>query len=295
MKKQVISFLTALLLVLLAAFLTGSVSAKADDLDPVDASSGVDLYTLSQNGYLKLTGRAIPNSEGYLETDFASSGFETIINAPAATDLVLTVSSYPQGLYKGRVTIYVDESEYTFVTNQGLGVTVTVPVPAGQHTIRAIKEAIIEYSVNDFTRMDRIQFNGTILGPAPEKPLYIVYIGASSQCGAHADVLYYPGTIGGSKNHYVTKSACFKLAELLNADINVVAKGGIGLMMTGVQELIGDGAVTMQNLYPYSGYRTRALGIPYDFTKERKPDMIVIGISGNDSNSEAECATSSCS
>ncbi len=252
---------------------------------PLDASTGLDLYELAAKGYLKLTGRAIPNENGYLETDFASSGFETEITASCDTTLTLTVSSWKDGKFRGRVAVHVDREAYSFVTEQGDGVEVKVPLTRGPHTLRVFKESIIEYAVEDYTRLDRIQFEGTVDRATPNKPLYVVFIGASSQCGAHADFPYWPGTIGGTLNHFVSRSACFRTAELLNADLNVVAKGGIGLWMTNTQEPV-EGKVRMQDLYPYSGYRTRALGIPYDFTKERKPDLIVVSLSGNDRGTE---------
>ena len=149
------AFMAAMLSLGIAA---GTVGAKADGLVPVDASSGLNLYTLSQGGYLKLTGRAIPNSAGYLETDFSSSGFEVIINAPAATTFQLTVSSNASGSdAKGRYTIYVDEEFHSFITDRASNVTVSQAISAGQHTIRVVKEAIVGYGVTDYSRMNSIQ------------------------------------------------------------------------------------------------------------------------------------------
>ena len=251
----------------------------------VSASKGVNLYELARRGYLKLTGRAIPNEEGYLETDFSSSGFETIISVPEDTTLDLTVSSCINGRYDGHFTLYVDDEEHTFFSEKGDNVTLSVPVPKGQHLLRVIKEAILDFYEQDYTRMNSIRFEGTVDQAAPDKPLYLLVIGASGQCGAHADVSYWPGTIGGPLNHYVTRSGGFRLAELLNADINVVARGGIGLWMTDTQEPVV-GKVRMQDLYPYSSFLKRIHHDLYDFSKERKPDLIVVALSGNDKNAE---------
>ena len=111
MKKLLLAACMTVLLIL--GITVGAVSAKADDLVPVDASAGLNLYTLAEGGYLKLTGRAIANSEGYIETDFSSCGFEVIINAPAATDLTLTYSSYSGAATPDQEYVDPDANEYT--------------------------------------------------------------------------------------------------------------------------------------------------------------------------------------
>ena len=105
-------------------------------------------------------------------------------------------------------------------------------------------------------------------------------IGAGGS-GSAEGVSYAPGVQWGATDHSGRSSFGWYLSQMLNADLSIVARGGIGLTdgTEGKQEETESKDATMLDIYPYASGHNQTDGL-YDFA--RKPDLVVIELGAND-------------
>ena len=246
-----------------------------------------DLKTLADEGKIKLLGRTVVASDG-LATDFSGTGFDINVNAASAGNFTLTYYSS----YARRYAIGVDGDFTVFAGSTGTK-TISVSLPAGNHTVRVIVDSELTSTKTYSTTMKSISFDGAVLARPADKDLYIEFIGDSYTCGDGGNGTYTPGTAWKSTEHSVRAGWAYKTAEKLDADYSIVARGGIGLGVGKSDAQDQDSSVTIQQLYPYTSYRfsVDAAAAEWDFASERKPDMILICIGANDSVSSTTNVT----
>ena len=252
----------------------------------VNASSGVSLSDLANQGLIKLRGRTVVKN-GYLDTHFSGTGFEFQATVASATQITLT---YDSSVYS-KIGFIIDGDE-TVVLNRTTGSdrTAKATIPAGTHEVIVVKESQITTGTPTF-KMKTIQFNGTVDKKLDDRDIYFEVIGDSYSCGDGAVGKYAIGKAWTSPDDdAVTSSFGHYLATMLGADYSVVGRGGIGLDGTNMQES-GSNTVTMPMLYKYASYTDRANGVQYDFQSARVPDFVVIELGANDSNSSSNAAS----
>ena len=273
MKKRLIMFLS----ILAAAALFFALTPSSKAAGPVNVSGGVTMKALNDAGVLMLTGRTVVNPSGYLETDFSSTGFKANITAESDTTIELTVSNNVSLNY----TVILDGVPKHFTGKSGNNTVLSLPASQGQHVLEAYRADNITSGNADYVRMNSLKFNGTVDSAVPAKSIYLEIIGDSMAGGSHSTATYVPGTSGQPKDHLFTNGWAWFACELLDADLSLVAQGGIGLDGSDKQESDA-GQTNMQSLYDYTSYRTMREGIPYDFASSRTPDAVIVGLGEND-------------
>lgn len=161
---------------------------------------------------------------------------------------------------------------------------ITMKIPKGAHTVRIIRDTQISKEPGKYFYFDKLEFNGKILTPPALNEKYIEIIGDSIACGDGANGKYESGcSWNDPEDHSFVMSFAYKLASALGADYSVVARGGIGLLgdTSGSQESAGKKKIPMQEIYEFTnGFEGLIGGERYSF--ERKPDFIILELSGND-------------
>jgi hypothetical protein len=147
-------------------------------------------------------------------------------------------------------------------------------IPAGEHTIRVVKDSEPNTNRNNYNSILSFAFNGEFMAPPAQKDLYLEFIGDGYMVGF--------GALGAGSNSSKTKileetsfaAALPNLtAQAMDADYSVVAHSEIGLKKQA-------GAFTMARLYA-NQFAYRDLTVRYQPT--RTPDAIVIHLGMEDS------------
>lgn len=276
MKKTSRFLLGALLaaLVLTAAIALNTQLSKA--ATPANATDGVAIGTLAENGLLKLNGRTKVESD-YLVGEFSGTGFSAMITATEDTELVLRYDTN----IKGKISILID-GEYAatelYPATPGF---ISADVKAGTHELTVVKESQINNSATTYTRFKSLTFKGTVDGPAAEKARYIEVIGDSYACGDGAAAKYDVGEAWTEpRDDMASYSFGWFLAQSLDADLSIVARGGAGLDGGDPQQAV-NGGKTVFDFYEYTDYADQAAGAAYVPT--RTPDLVIIELGANDS------------
>ncbi len=235
----------------------------------------VEQYSMEElKGYIKLLGeRTGYNGSGELLAEWSGSGFEVNINVgEEGTDLVLGFRSN----YAARWKLYVDGEQYgdRIATATGNKKQIIArAIPAGEHTIRLVKDTEPSTNRNNYNSLLSLSFNGEIMTPPEDKSLYLEFIGDGYMTGFCN--LGDSSTTAKSKVADVTSvtAAVPYLTSLaMDADYSIVAHSNIGLKTKA-------GSYDMPTLYN-NQYAYRELDTTYK--PDRTPDAIVIHMGMDD-------------
>lgn len=221
-----------------------------------------------------LGGRTGYNADGELVAEWSGSGFEANIKvAEEGTDLRMGIRAN----YAARWMVYVDGKVWGERVTTGTGNRKTViasGIPAGEHTVRVVKDSQPNTNRNNYNSILSFAFNGEFMAPPAQKDLYLEFIGDGYMVGF--------GALGSGSNSSKTKivdetsftvSLPYLTAEAMDADYVVAAHSEIGLKKQ-------VGAYAMQGLYA-NQFAFRDLTNRYKPT--RTPDAIVIHLGMEDS------------
>jgi len=222
---------------------------------------------------IKLLGeRTEINAKGELLAEWSASGFEMKINVKeGGTDLRLSVRSS----YASYWVVFVDGEKWGDAVEIPKGVTkrlVAKSIPAGEHTIRVLKDSQIGNLRNNYTSVTSFEFAGTtVKTDTSDKELFLEFIGDGYMTGFGA-----LGSEAESKTINAEISATsalpYLVAEKLNADYSIVARSEIGILAEA-------GPFCMNDLFMNQhGYKD--LNNLYE--PERIPDAIVIHLGMDD-------------
>lgn len=186
----------------------------------------------------------------------------------------------------------------TFVDGQALprvhaeegtgSITVAEDIAPGVHNIRIIRDSDVFTLNNDAFAVTSLSFNakeGTVQRPA-DKDLYIEFVGDSIPSGQGSLVEFLVTDAEGKlkiatkdaddPSHSGTHSYAYLTAQKLNADWNMLSRGGMGYFKTSTLS-----HKTIEKVYPYyNGFMSEDKLIPY--TAARQADVAVLALSTND-------------
>ena len=229
----------------------------------------VEEYSMEAlKGRIKLLGeRTGYNGSGELMAEWAGSGFEINVNVgEEGTDLVLGFRSN----YAARWKVYVDGEQYgdRIATKTGNRKQIIArAIPAGEHTIRLVKDTEPATNRNNYNSLLSFSFNGEIMTPPEDKPLYLEFIGDGYMTGFCN--LGESSTTAKNKVpdvSSVTEALPYLTSLAMDADYSIVAHSKIGLKTEA-------GVYNMAELYN-NQYAYRELDKTYK--PDRTPDAIVI-------------------
>lgn len=147
-----------------------------------------------------------------------------------------------------------------------------IEIPAGEHTLTVYRDSA--NSPQAPCKLEYIDFAGEVLERPADNDLYIEVIGDSIACGLGSLGTYTKGVDWVNEEHSVSNSFGWYVAKDFNADVSVIAKGGIGAVKAANDK-------NMVQIYPYvNGYMAE---VPYDFA--RKPDLVLVELGANDGGS----------
>ena len=239
----------------------------------VSAATTYQLISLLDEGKIKPLGRTQANKAGTgITANWSANGFEINVNANGG-DFAVGYKSTQGSSY---LSILVDGVQAWRGLAIGTG-TVKAPITKGKHTVTVMREN--GHDSSGYLHLTTVSFDGTIETAPAKKNLYIEVIGDSYACGAGSAADYEAGVRWGDMDHSAQASFGWYLSKMLNADLSIVARGGIGLF-DGTSEQEGTAnTVTMYDIYPNASGHNTDEGA-YSFA--RKPDLVVIELGAND-------------
>ncbi len=223
---------------------------------------------------LKRLGRSNITSNG-ITCDFTASGieFEAYIKGEFSFDVVNASGD----VY---FTVFVDGErlEERFFVKKGNGTVKVTGISEDTtktKTVRILKQS---EHIHVYCELARMTFFGQLIGPAEDREFYIEFIGDSITSG-YGNLIYgmpSDGSDPGSaKNSDGTQSYAFLAADMIEADCSVISWSGIGLQK-------GYSATLVKDYYQADSYQRDAGAKKFDFSKARKPDVVVVNIGTND-------------
>lgn len=236
-----------------------------------ESNNGVyDMKALE--GWIKINERQYFKPNGRLTCDWSLDGFAMNINAVGGTFKVTYEANYE--IY---FSVHIDGAETVRPCCAPDATEFSFDVPAGEHSIHVMKDTQVGKVNGDYCDLLSLAFEGEILKPEGKKDLYIEVIGDSIACGDGVLGKYKAGEAWVNKDHSATHAFPYNVSKAFDADISVVARGGIGLLKA-------SGDYTTPDLYDYANlYRDET---PYDF--KRTPDIVVVELGANDGDSTEE-------
>ncbi len=255
------------------------VSVETKTEEEVNAEEGNDMpltefTALEMKDSIKLLGgRTGYNADGELVAEWSGSGFEANIKVnKEGTDLRMGLRAN----YAARWMIYVDGEAWgeRVATSTGNRKTIIAKgIPAGEHTIRIVKDSQPGTNRNNYNSILSFAFNGEFMAPPAEKDLYLEFIGDGYMVGFGA-----LGKGSNSSNTKIVDETSFTVAlpyltaEAMDADYCIAAHSEIGFKKKA-------GAYAMAGLYA-NQFAYRDLTNRYKPT--RTPDAIVIHVGMED-------------
>ncbi|MBR2615065.1 MAG: hypothetical protein IKC69_00090, partial [Clostridia bacterium] len=225
---------------------------------------------------LKLLGdRTAFNDEDELVVEWSGSGFEVdVLVNEEGSDLRLGVRCN----YASRWSVFVDGvrwGEKITVTTGNKEQIIARAIPAGEHTIRLVKESQPNTSRNNYNNLHSFDFNGKVLDTTDteDKELFFEFIGDGYFVGL--------GNAGTSKNASgnkildeteFTKSLPYLVAQEFDSDYSVVAHSEIGLITQA-------GSFSIEALH---GNQNAFRDLETYYEAERIPDVIFIHVGLDD-------------
>jgi len=220
---------------------------------------------------VKLLGRTPVEETGIL-TNWSATGFEIRVNSNGGEFRV----GYDTNDFV-YFRVYVDGQEIARPLCGGKQY-ISLSLTAGEHTVKVVRDSGITPAKN--TKLSYVEFDGTVLERPADKKLYIEVIGDSIVGGLGAlGTLQNPVVEWKLEEHSATHSFGWYLAEMYDADVSLVSKGGIGVVTASSEKLI-------QDLYPYADLWH--CEDKYDFAC--KPDLVVVKIGANDPAKDGDAA-----
>ena len=256
-----------------------TVTGEEIDPDQIANTPMKDYSLIDIADSLKLLGdRTAFSSEDELIVEWSGSGFEVDVKIyEGGSDLRLGVRCN----YASRWSVFVDGvrwGEKVAITTGNKEQIIARAIPAGEHTIRIVKESQPNTSRNNYNNLHSFDFNGEVLDTnTDDKDLFFEFIGDGYLVG-----LCNAGT---SKNANATKvldeteftkSISYLMAEEFDADYSVVAHSDIGLIAQA-------GTFAMEALYG-NQFAYRELETYYE--ADRTPDVIFIHLGLSDTTTD---------
>ena len=259
--------------------LSGATSSTPMEFKNMYVRTVPDSYKIAQNSdKFKTQGRTTILND-LLMVDYAASGIE--FNAECYGDVSVTFSStyLPEGEGGGcYFTVIVDDEvmprDFCHITNKGeVTVNIANDLTYGKHNFKIYRQSEMQYAT---IGIKSVNLKGELLDAPEQNDLYIEFVGASSTNGF--------GNLGTSDikdqetaqlpiYQDATQAHAYLTAKALGADYSIVAFQGMGAKYTWQ-------TTNMLTAYNYQRY-LKDLNTLYDF-EQRKPDIVVVELSGND-------------
>ena len=241
--------------------------------EPEPVREAVTLAMTEAQDKVKTYGRSFYTEEG-LRCDWAASGIEFTVDCEGdiKANYDATIPGYFQIYVDGEATSRPEIKEKKDVV-----LTVAEGLPAGEHTIRMVREYDIDTAGGVFL-LKSLEYTGfaDTLRPAEDKDLYIEFIGDSITSGLGClDGRQY--TTRFDSVHSATHAYSYLTAQALDADWSMVSRGGIGIFKGTTV-----GNKTVFDMYP--SYNCWYPNAP-EYTFERKADIVVMALATNDHSS----------
>ncbi len=259
---------------------------EADDTSAKDTVGEAKLIEeiSEMNEYLKFAGRTYTKDQT-VYFNWSYSGFEFNFYGTKAEALIVTNLGYNgtslanngmlwvciDGDTEGKKLIELDERSKWYTLAEGL--------EDGLHNIRVIKRTQVGYST---AGLEKLRIDGEFAEKPAEKKLKIEVIGDSFSCG---DGCY---TVGGrdayvslNQDSYVSYGKL--VAEHFDAELNIVARCGMGLVWNHAGKTAEEGVPSLPQIYEYTDYFNNGTEEAWDFSKF-DADIIILNIGTNDSS-----------
>lgn len=221
----------------------------------------------------KVIGRVFPNESDptAVRIEWPACGLAFNIDALGGT-----LKVHYETNYETTIAVYIDgqeQSRPTLVPILG-GYFCEFPVTAGAHTVKILRDGEPQTTQGSGLRLKGVEFAGTVKEKPADQPLYIEIIGDSISSGVGTLGVFQPGGSAKMQDHSATHTYGVYVAQDLQADYSIVAKGGIGVIQS-----VGEPLNNMMSAYEYLWrWDTQA---PYRF--HRMPDLIILELGANDS------------
>ena len=202
--------------------------------------------------------------------EWPACGFEFKVNINSGSMKV-----YYKTTYESTLAVYVDgvKQERPIMMPAPRELSFEVALTPGEHTIKLLRELEPNTYVSQSQMLTSIEFDGVVLDKPADKELYIEFIGESTATGSGSAGTFRPGAGFLVTDHSNTSSFAYQLADQLNADYSIVAKGNVGF-------LNGDVGQNLNMPYVYDYWWRWSSEMPY--TAQRTPDLIIMKIGMND-------------
>ena len=202
--------------------------------------------------------------------EWPACGFEFNVKADGGPMKV-----YYKTTYESTLAVYVDgvKQERPIMVSAPRVLSFEIPLTAGDHTIKLLRELEPNTYPNQSQMLTGIEFVGTVTEKPADKDLYIEFIGESTVTGSGSAGTFRPGAGFLVTDHSNTSSFAYQLADQLNADYTIVAKGNMGF-------LNGDVGQNYNMPFVYDYWWRWSSEMPYK--AERTPDLIIMKIGMND-------------
>ena len=222
----------------------------------------------------RVLGRAWQDKDGVV-CDYSADGVEFTLDCVG--DIVLTCNaSEKQGTtLKYRVIVDgVPSDQVNFKVGGEESLTVIGKrIQPGLHTIRILKDTQVSHSKDTLKSITLRCAADTMKATQPKKRM-IEVIGDSSTAGYGAVVTSTPNTTKNSSS--ITLSYAYLVPDALDADWEMCVKGSLGVVRQ-----TGEPPYNYAELYEY---RNRWRDPDTRFPFERKADLVLLKISGNDNS-----------
>lgn len=243
--------------------------------DPVPVTENPSDYKTMAGMYhsSKVIGRVFLSRKDptAVQIEWPACGFEFNVDAQGGT-----LKIHYETNYESTIAVFIDGVEQprpTLVPIMG-GLFCEFPLEAGAHTIKILRDSEPETTQIGHVTLKGVEFAGSVTEKPADKDLYVEIIGDSISSGIGTLGVFTEGGSAKMSDHSATHTYGYYVAQDLDADYSIVAKGGIGVVQ-------GEGSqgINMMNAYEYL-WRF-SLEDLYCFS--RKPDLIILELGANDS------------
>jgi hypothetical protein len=247
------------------SILSEGVTATAN---PSDYKSMAGLYPTS-----KILGRVFLDKTDptAAHIEWPASGFEFNIHAEGDS-----LKIYYDTAYESTLAVFIDGvmQERPILIRKSGGFYCTFPITPGDHTVRIVREFEPQTHDNYFQLLKGVEFVGTVKEAPAKKDIYIEIIGDSTATGSGAMGVHRPGQGFLTTDYSNTSSFGYQVAQSLDADYSIVAKGNCGFLNG---DIIQNKSMTDVYEYWWRWHNEDK------YTFLRCPDLIIMKIGMNDS------------
>lgn len=244
---------------------SGTALAESEPVTVLSRAGGAVFTMAGLREDVKWLGRTEPHGTG-LTADWSGSGFEMRLRS-AGNGCRVAYNAEKSAYF----VLFVDGERIDRPLLDGKG-ELEIPLSAGEHTLSLVRDTEVQASGG--VVLQAFETDGEILPRPADKSVFIQVIGDSIACGDGALGAYVPGEVWKLSDHAATSGYPYLLSRLSDVDVEIVAKGGIGLIKKA-------GNYQMREMYEYiNRYRDQNKA---DFLSARVPDVIVLELGTNDS------------